>query len=191
MPGEKGQQMSAGQLFVAEGTFGVLDGGDIPVDTADWSNGLAAPLSHGALILTGIRTGDVQVTAEPRDTPPPASDHTTWEEIVETSIQCHTGQLLVESLDLGPADELPNLATAGPGWYRLRVHAHGRDTNPDGTDADPLEHYRLTVWPSPPTTTAILKSSERITAELARHTNQPAHAPRPIPPADQPVIKPE
>jgi hypothetical protein len=58
------------QLFVAEGTFGVLDGGDIPVDTADWSNGLAAPMSHGAIILTGIRTGDVLVTAEARDTPP-------------------------------------------------------------------------------------------------------------------------
>ncbi|MER5510861.1 hypothetical protein ABT052_36880 [Streptomyces sp. NPDC002766] len=102
------------QLFVAEGTFGVLDSGDIPIDTADWSNGLAAPKSHGAIILTGIHTGDVQVTAEPLDTPPPAGDTTTWEEIVETSVHCPSGQLLVESLDLGPADELPNLATAGP-----------------------------------------------------------------------------
>ncbi|MER5449256.1 hypothetical protein ABT065_27070 [Streptomyces sp. NPDC002764] len=142
--------MNAAQLFVAEGTFGVLDGGDIPVDTADWSNGLAAPMSHGAIILTGIHTGDVQVTAEPLDTPPPVGDTTIWEEIVETSVHCPSGQLLVESLDLGPAEELPNLATGGPGWYRLRVHAHGRGTNPDGTDSEPVERYLLTAWPAPP-----------------------------------------
>ena len=76
-----------------------------------------------AIILTGIHTGDVQVTAEPLDTPPPVGDTTIWEEIVETSVHCPSGQLLVESLDLGPAEELPNLATGGPGWYRLRVRA--------------------------------------------------------------------
>jgi len=183
--------MNAAQLFVAEGTFGVLDGGDIPVDTADWSNGLAAPMSHGAIILTGIRTGDVQVSAESRDTPPPADDDSAWDEIVEASIECHSGQLLVESFDLGPAEELPNLAVAGPGWYRLRVRAQGRGTNPDGTDSDPLERYLLTLWPSAPSSTAILKSSERIAAELARHSGQPEHGPLAAPPADPPMIKPE
>ncbi|WP_175647249.1 hypothetical protein [Streptomyces cyaneochromogenes] len=161
--------MSAAQLFVAEGTFGVLDGGDIPVDTVDWSNGLAAPMSHGAIILTGIRTGDVQVTAEARQTPPQADDDTTWEEIVEVSLQCQSGQLLVESLDLGPAEDLPNLATTGPGWYRIRVHAHGRGTNPDGTDSDPIERYQLTVWPSAEAQAAIMKGSDRIAAEPPCH----------------------
>jgi hypothetical protein len=148
-------------------------------------------MSHGAIIVTGIHTGDIQVAAETRATAPQAGTHTTWEEVVETSIQCQSGQLLVESLDLGPAEELPNLAAADPGWYRLRVHAHGRGTNPDGTDSDPLERYLLTVWPSPPAAPAILKSSERIAAELARHGDQPAHGPRPVSPADQPMIKPE
>ncbi|MET9847928.1 hypothetical protein [Streptomyces ossamyceticus] len=179
------------QLFVAEGTFGVLDGGDIPVDTADWSNGLAAPMSHGAIILTGIRTGDVQVTAEARDTPPQTTDHAPWDEVVDVSVLCQSGQLLVESLDLGPAEDLPDLATAGPGWYRIRVHAHGRNTNPDGTDSDPIERYLLTVWPSAPEAAAVLKSSQRIAAELARHTDQPEHGPLPTPPADPPLIKPE
>ncbi|WP_051947370.1 hypothetical protein [Streptomyces scabiei] len=179
------------QLFVAEGTFGVLDGGDIPVDTADWSNGLAAPMSHGAVILTGIRTGDVQVTAEAHNTPLQTDDHASWEEIVEVSVLCESGQLLVESLDLGPAEDLPDLASAGSGWYRIRVHAHGRNTNPDGTDSDPIEHYLLTAWPSTSAETAILKSSQRIAAELARHAGQPGHAPQPTPPADHPLIKPE
>lgn len=183
--------MSSAQLFVAEGTFGVLDGGDIPVDTADWSNGLAAPMSHGALVITGIRTGDVEVTAEAGDTPPPADDDNTWEEIVEVSLQCQSGQLLVESLDLGPAEELSNLAVTGPGWYRIRVHAQGRGTNPDGTDSDPIERYLLTIWPSAEAKTAILKSSDRIAAELARHTGQPERAAAPAPPAEPPMIKPE
>jgi hypothetical protein len=130
--------------------------------------------SDGVCGLSVVRLSECHRLVSWEVTPPQPGDHTTWQEIVETSIQCHSGQLLVESPDLGPADELPNLATAGPGWYRLRVHAHGRATNPDGTGAGPLERYQLTVWPSPhtPTTTAILKASERITAELARHTDQ-------------------
>ncbi|MFF7266700.1 hypothetical protein ACFZCL_41460 [Streptomyces sp. NPDC008159] len=160
------------QLFVAEGTFGVLDGGDIPVDTADWSNGLATPMSHGAIILTGIRTGDVQVTAETQSTPTQTTDHAPWDEIVEVSVLCESGQLLVESLDLGPAEDLPDLASAGPGWYRIRVHAHGRNTNPDGTDSDPIERYLLTAWPSASAPTVILKSSQHIAADLDRHAEQ-------------------
>lgn len=31
------------QVFVTEGTFGVLDDGVMAVETADWSNGLVAP----------------------------------------------------------------------------------------------------------------------------------------------------
>ncbi|MEU3342828.1 hypothetical protein ACWCQ1_50655 [Streptomyces sp. NPDC002144] len=66
---KEAQSINAAQLLVAQGTFGVLDSGDIPADTADWSNGLAAPTAHGAIILTGIHTGDVQVTAQPLHTP--------------------------------------------------------------------------------------------------------------------------
>ncbi|MEV0095131.1 hypothetical protein [Streptomyces sp. NPDC050738] len=45
-----------------------------------------------------------------------------------------------------------NLAFNGPGTYRMRLHAHGRDTNPDGVqeDSKPIaEHYLLQVWPAP------------------------------------------
>ncbi|MFF4590903.1 hypothetical protein [Streptomyces sp. NPDC001388] len=97
------------------------------------------------------------------------------DEIVEVSVLCQSGRLLVESLDLGPAEDLPNLATAGPGRYRIRVHAHGRSTNPDGTDSDPIERYLLTVWPSASAETAILKSGQRIAAELTRYADQPEH----------------
>ncbi|WP_157877916.1 hypothetical protein [Streptomyces torulosus] len=129
---------------------------------------------------------------QPSDnTPPQTDDHAPWEEIVEISVLCQSGQLLVESLDLGPAEDLPGLASAGPGWYRIRVHAHGRNTNPDGTDSDPIERYMLTAWPSAAAETATLKSSQHSTAGLTQHTNRPQHGPHHTPPTPPLVIKPE
>ncbi|GAA2230327.1 hypothetical protein [Streptomyces indiaensis] len=129
------------------------------------------------------------MTAEAHNTQHRTTDHAPWDEIVEVSVLCETGQLLVESLDLGPAEGLPDLASAGPSWYRIRVYAQGRNTNPDGTDSDPIERYLLTAWPATSAATAILKSSQRITAKLTHHTNQPQHSPHPAPPTAPPVIK--
>ncbi|WP_060884893.1 hypothetical protein [Streptomyces caniscabiei] len=44
-----------------------------------------------------------------------------------------------------------NLAHAGPGTYGLRLHARGRDADPDGVqdEDEPItERYLLQVWPS-------------------------------------------
>ena len=60
----------AHNVYVTEGTFGVLDSGEIPVQTADWSNGLAAPMSEGALIATGIHLGEIRATASSVSGPP-------------------------------------------------------------------------------------------------------------------------
>lgn len=45
-------------VYVPEGTFGVLDAGEFPVRTADWSNGPTVPMSQsqGPLIVTRIHT---------------------------------------------------------------------------------------------------------------------------------------
>lgn len=40
-------------MFVNEGVFGVSDDAQVPMETVRWSNGLAAPMDHGAWILTG------------------------------------------------------------------------------------------------------------------------------------------
>ena len=128
------------RVFVTEGTFGVLDDGVIAVKTADWSNGLVAPMTQGALIVTGMNTGYVGVTVLAQDSPPAELAADTWEEIVEVSLHAPTGNLQVESLDLGPvANDPAFLAPSGPGWYRLRVHAQGRETLPDKTSMEPVE----------------------------------------------------
>lgn len=97
---------AAHSVYVPEGTFGVLDAGEIPVQTADWSNGLAVPMSHGALIVTGIHTGEIRATATPMTGPPPGLADDLWEEIVEVSVHAPTGGLRVESLEQGPVDGL-------------------------------------------------------------------------------------
>ncbi|MFD0476409.1 hypothetical protein ACFQ0B_55445 [Nonomuraea thailandensis] len=46
---------------VSDHAFGLLDGGDIPIRTADHSTGLIVVMSAGALLYTGIDTGTVHV----------------------------------------------------------------------------------------------------------------------------------
>jgi hypothetical protein len=48
---------AADTAFVPEGSFGILDNGQIPARTADWSNGMVAPMEQGALIATGRTHG--------------------------------------------------------------------------------------------------------------------------------------
>jgi hypothetical protein len=158
---------AAHNVYVPEGTFGVLDAGEFPVQTADWSNGLAVPMSHGALIVTGIHTGEVRATAAPLSSPPPgtAKDDVFWEEIVEVSVCAPTGNLQVESLEQGPVDGLAPLSPAGPGWYRLRVHARGRSTLPDKISPEPGEDYLVMTWPAPWADAGILRTSDRLEHE--------------------------
>jgi hypothetical protein len=170
-------------VYVPEGTFGILDAGELPVQTADWSNGFAVPMSQGALVVTGLHTGEVRVTAASLDGPPPvtAKEGTVWDEIVEASVRATTGGLRVESLELGPVDGLPLLSPAGPGWYRLRVHARGRGTLPHRTSPQPVEDYLLLAWPAPWSETSVLRTSDRLEHDLAHADDAPQ--PQPSAPA--------
>ncbi|MFF0837662.1 hypothetical protein ACWDU8_07910 [Streptomyces sp. NPDC003388] len=134
-------------IFVNEGIFGVLDDGEILAETADWSNGLAAPMLSGAFIATGINTGYVRVTALAQGTPPDERESEDWEEIVEISVHAPAGRLRVESLEFGPVPDA-ELSPSGPGWYRLRVHARGRGRHPDKVSMEPAEDYLLIAWPA-------------------------------------------
>ncbi len=64
--------------------------------------------------------------------------------------------------------DLPVLTPAGPGSYRVRVHARGRDTAPDGVAEEPLEDYLLTVWPAPPRSDTVYKQTDEYGATWRR-----------------------
>ncbi|MCJ0869299.1 hypothetical protein [Streptomyces sp. AP-93] len=152
-------------IFVNDGMFAITGGSVYSVESADWSNALAAPMDHGAFILTGIHTGLVNVQTLITSTPPPA-DTAGWEEVVEVSVHADEVDLALHYFQGEGPDEPPALSNQGPGWYRMRVHARGRDLLRDGVSEEPVEDYLLTAWPQQPTTAATLRTSQRIDQSL-------------------------
>lgn len=135
------------------------------------TNGLitAAP-EGGAIVHTGIATGDVAVSVELRDeaAPPGVPSWREWEEIAEITVQAPTGQLRVWAL-MADAPGLPLLTTHGAGPYRVRVHARGRDIAYDLALIDEIvEDYLIQVWPAPPAPELIHKQTDKCGAGLRR-----------------------
>ncbi|MGW1767300.1 hypothetical protein ACWCQL_24950 [Streptomyces sp. NPDC002073] len=172
-------------VFVNDGLFSICDDASTEVETTRWSNGLLAPMNHGAWIKTGIHTGPVTVQTRLLDQAPPL-DSGPWEEVVEASVHSPDGALAIDPGN--PADEPAYLSVRGPGWYRLRTHAFGRNRNPDGVDDQPVETYLIEAWPQPWTPQTVLRTSPKIEASLATHTGEPTDEPRldTAPPADSP-----
>jgi hypothetical protein len=114
------------------------------------SNGLISCAPGLCAIFTGASSGHVMVEVDPRETPPPPpGDSDYWDEIVETSVYSPAGQLKVACL-MADAPDFPLLTTTGPGDYRIRASAKGRDIKPDGVAFEPIEEYYIVVWPQYP-----------------------------------------
>ncbi|WP_319242947.1 hypothetical protein [Streptomyces scabiei] len=120
--------------------------GPVADDLDSSHNGLVSAVDGAIEVSTGIHTGDVRVTVELHAAKPePAAD---WEEIAEISWRSPSGEALVAPPMDDPVD-LPSLASRGPGHYRLRVHARGRDKAVDHTVVDEVvESYLLQSWPA-------------------------------------------
>jgi hypothetical protein len=149
---------------VAEGTFGVLDRYDIPIETGDWSTGLMAVMQAGALICAGINRGHVTVTVDVVDSPPAEIDPGPWEEIAEATVHAPHGELHIQAMEHLDGDrplDLPLLSAHGPGSYRLRAHARGRDAYYDQVSDDSGEQYLLTIWPALPAPAVIIRATDR------------------------------
>jgi hypothetical protein len=76
-----------------------------------------------------------------------------WDEVVEFSMEFEDENACITSPLLDKTSYVPGLSAAGPGWYRVRVHARGRDAaarDHRDDDSDPLEEHLIQVWPAPP-----------------------------------------
>ncbi|GAA2123034.1 hypothetical protein [Streptomyces synnematoformans] len=185
-------------VAVSHHQFGVLDSDTIDIETADSSNGLILIMSHGAMISTGIHTGYVRVQSLPLPGPPSHPDDGPWEDIIEASVYSATGRLGVDAMEPSPEDDaylhLPELATAGPGWYRLRAHARGRDTPHAAVQHEPLEDYLLLCWPAPQAPTTLIRTTDHVghTRRAAATPHPRHHTPtgRSAAPTDEPQPKP-
>jgi hypothetical protein len=123
---------------------------------------------HGALVrvadgvtivITGIHTGDVDVTVTLHEKEP-ALDDSNWQEIVEVSAHSASGDLMVRGMMDELDEELAALSFHRPGDYRLRVHARGRDTAIDLAPDQLTEWYLIQAWPAPAQAARVLRQTD-------------------------------
>jgi hypothetical protein len=138
--------------------------GSVGADLPAHHNGLVEICDGVACVLAGIHTGavDVAVTCHGGE---PAPDTAGWEEIVEISLHSASGELEVREMMTDMERELPVLSFDGPGHYRLRVHARGRDTAVDLSPEEITEWYLIQVWPAPPGPPTVLAAADRYGAD--------------------------
>lgn len=167
-----------------------------PFETMDYSTGLGGLMPSSMLIYAGIDRGTVEVSVEATSTR--AALNTSqdwdaladWDDIAEFTLFCPHGDLRVDRLEYGPHDarvDLPLLSHDGPGHYRIRLHARGRDRHHDQIVEDSGESFHLQAWPHPPVPPLIIKSSSRCGYNL-RYSQlgaRPAVLPAPNPSQQQ------
>lgn len=137
-----------------------------PADT----NGLVVTAPGIAFIYTGIHTGNVTIQGEVYSQAP-ALDLDSWEEVVEVSLEATTeGRVIACGLGSDGPEELPVFSPQGPGHYRIRVHARGRDTAVDMTPLEPVEDYLIQSWPAPPAPDVAHKHTDAYGAERRKRS---------------------
>ncbi|SEB30707.1 hypothetical protein SAMN04490357_0068 [Streptomyces misionensis] len=153
-------------------------------DTSNWRfdnlNGLVGVLDSAgypsgpgefAIVATGLNSGEVRVTIEICSERPSEVDCNNWDEIAEVSLALASDWPRISTMI--PTDalkELPDFSSVGPGPYRVRVHARGRDAAnelmdlPDGQE--PVEEHLVQVWAAPSTASRVHKQTDNVGKRL-------------------------
>lgn len=148
------------QFLVAERSWPGI--GALPIPT----NGLISTAKDVAVIYVGASSGRVTVEVEARQQPPENVDVTEWDEVVEVDFIASIGDVIVRALMDSPPN-LPTLTNYGPGIYRFRVHAIGRDRTRDGVALESLETYLIQSWPaSQPQEELIYKQTDSVGSNI-------------------------
>jgi hypothetical protein len=155
-----------GAVPVAYHTFWLADTGvngpQLPLTP---HNGLIVGQPGIAVVFTGIHTGKVAVSVEVRNHAPEVTT-SGWDDVVEVSMEAITGRVVVTGAGADAPDHLPVLTQAGPGQYRIRVHARGRDTAVDLVAVEPVEDYLIVVWPGRPAPELSYRQTDQYGATL-------------------------
>jgi hypothetical protein len=122
-------------------------------------DGITTKTAAGITINTGCKVGDVNVTVQ-ADTSPLAFDPDEWEAIDEISIETASGQITIWAPEEG-TDDFGNAAVVGPGHYRVRVCARGRDIYPDIAAEETVEDYLIPIWPEPGSPSKLVKLADK------------------------------
>ncbi|MEU9575558.1 hypothetical protein AB0D62_38180 [Streptomyces massasporeus] len=150
----------SGLVPVAYHQFLISDeDGPAAADLSAAHNGLIEVTDGEIAVLTGVSNGDVDVTVTLHETEPVPNGED-WQEIVEISAHSASGGLMVRAMMDDLDEELPVLSFNGPGDYRLRVHARGRDTAVDLTPEEVTEWYLIQAWPASQQDVAVLRQRD-------------------------------
>ena len=128
------------------------------------TNGLVgAADQHGAYVILARRSGGSRVRVVLHEGPP-ALPPPYYEDVLEVSLSVPAGaDVQWRSWAGETSGSLPDI---GPGTYRLRVAAHGRDAGRDGEFAEGVvDEYLLELWPSAATVDEVV----RVGSEDARY----------------------
>lgn len=166
--------------------FGMFDGPvDIETGIHGIENGLVQETAPGCcLIRTGVHSGQVHLTVDILDQEPDSIAFTAgsqpWDEIIEVSVSAPSGELRIGDLDYLGSKDYPVLSPGGPGSYRVRVQAVGRDYNPDESVPQSRERYLISVWPAPSAREWIVRATDKSGAEMRKYAAEftppdPAH----------------
>jgi hypothetical protein len=159
----------SGLVPVAYHQFLISDeDGPAAADLPAAHNGLLEVTDGEIAVLTGVSNGDVDVTVTLHETEPALGDED-WQEIVEISAHSASGELMVRAMMDDLDEELPVLSFNGPGDYRIRVHARGRDTAVDVTPEQVTEWYLVQAWPASPRDVTVLRQRDSYGASHRAH----------------------
>lgn len=139
-------------------------------------NGLCGAAVPGLLFLTtGLHTGNVEVTVELCDAPPPVGDD--WEDVVEVSFRPQSDRVQLVQW----ASEAVRPLALEPVGYRVRYcasgmdRAHAKDTRLDGEPL--LDRYLLQLWPAPAAPDVVVRQTSQQAAYWHDHARTlPHHA---------------
>ncbi|MFJ9246120.1 hypothetical protein [Streptomyces sp. NPDC101776] len=112
-------------------------------------NSLAAGGPEHLTVLAGTHTGWIRLTTRQCADAPPLPGQE-WETVVDVSICSTSGSLRLFRWGGDVEEDAGNFATAGAGWYRVRVQARERDEGAGHEGDTPVEEHFLGVWPAPP-----------------------------------------
>jgi hypothetical protein len=121
-----------------------------------------------AWVCTGSDVGYLPVRGESLSQAPPDVEPG-WDCVAEISLFIRSGDLRVLNWDTSGTGDEPNLALAGPGWYRLRGHVRGRDADWHGrgdVSRAAEEEHHLLVWPEAFAESTVLVGPDEMGARI-------------------------
>ncbi|MGW2803196.1 hypothetical protein [Streptomyces sp. NPDC001269] len=109
--------------------------------------------------MTGTESGPVSVTVRAAAREPGPAHLDAWDEVVEVSLLLPgENPAVVTDFDDDESSSLLAFTVLGPGLYRVRVHARGRDAGQEALMVD--DEHLIQVWPAPAAPTHVIKTSD-------------------------------